>query len=82
MTVQEIQEVLDKMEKQGLTDGVLTMPAPKFRGAYPLRVRTPFGLCRWYPSNDAERVIIFPTRSQLEKFVKRVLKHLETARPE
>jgi hypothetical protein len=70
--ISELASIYHKAKEQGLDMAHLTIPTPKFRGAYPLRVRTPFGLCRWYPSNMGDTIIIYPTLKQIEKLLKKL----------
>lgn len=70
MNPRELIKMAQKQEKLGLDHVVLTMPSPQpsLRRSYPLRRRTPFGLCRWYPSADSSRIIIFVKIKQLKKY--------------
>lgn len=50
---------------------LFTMPAPKYfietTRAYPLKVRTPFGLTRWYPNQTG--ITIYPTIKQVKSLI-------------
>lgn len=72
MKISELASVYHEVKSKGLERAYLTIPAPKFRGPYPLRVRTPFGLCRWYPANTGDVIIIYPTLKQIERLLKKL----------
>lgn len=77
MTANEIADLAFQAKTQGLDRCVLKMKAPQFRGKFPETVRTPFGLCKWYPANTDAEVIIFPTLIQIEKWLRKSLKAYE-----
>jgi hypothetical protein len=77
MTAAEISRIIDDLAEKKLSTAHLTMPAPNFKRHYPMRVRTPFGLCRWYPSSDPKRIIIYPSVGQLKKFLIKLTEQLE-----
>lgn len=74
MTPFELGALRSEMIVQGVNYVPLQMPTPNFKGVYPTRVRTPFGLCKWYVSNSPEKIVIFVTAHQIEKVLKEMLK--------
>lgn len=72
MKISELAAVYHQIKAQGLDRAHLMIPAPKFRGPYPRRVRTPFGLCQWYPSATGDTIIIYPTLKQIECLLKKL----------
>lgn len=71
MTLRQVKKVIKDLREKNFSTAYLTMPTPNFRGRYPMRVRTPFGLARWYPSSEPTMIRIYPTVEQLEKYVKK-----------
>lgn len=55
----------------------LVMPRPRSwpkSGRCGNTVKTPFGLCSWYPSNDPKTILVYPTVKQVESYLRKVLK--------
>lgn len=70
MTVEELDEILFKLKDQKLSYGYFQMDEPNFSGRnYPERVRSPFGLVKWYPSNKPGIIFIYPTVKQIEGLI-------------
>jgi hypothetical protein len=82
MKPEELIGLVKKAVEQRLDRCPLTMEAPVFHGPYPRRVRTPFGLCEWYPSASPERILIFPKVDQIVKWLDKRLAHEAEGRKE
>jgi len=73
MKPQDLLRLAEEAEGRGLKYVGLCMPL-NFKGRqHPLKVRTPFGLCRWYPSSDPDKVIIHVEIEQIRKYFSRIL---------
>ncbi len=77
MTLQELKDMIKSQEDLNLGLLVLTMPVPKSWGRIntPFRVRCPFGLCRWYPSADPERIMVYVELDKAKRYVRKVEEH-------
>jgi hypothetical protein len=78
MNLMDLAQASSQLKVEGLFQAVLKMPSPKFRGKLPAKVKTPFGLCSWYPTGDNSHILIFVTAEQIEKHLKKALKDMET----
>lgn len=74
MTPEELIQLVRNQNQLGLSVMVLTMPAPKSwkrSMRHPLRVRTPFGLCRWNHGNSEDRIVIYVEVEQALEFLRK-----------
>lgn len=58
---------------------VLVMPVPKYfrrsSRAWPKKIKSPFGLVRWYPGNSG--LIIYPSLTQVNEYLQNAKKFIE-----
>lgn len=73
MTLEELKQVYKKFKQHDCNTGIVVqMPTPKFKGNYPEKVRTSFGLTKYYPSTDGKSILLYPTFKQVEKLIKKL----------